>query len=190
MLVIGGKLRAVLFERIEREDHVVGRHRRTVMELRLRPQAVGDRGEIVGIADAFGQQAISRRHLIQGGDRQRVVDEIGTDGYRAFDPRDHQVEIVEGADRELTNAPALGSFRIDVVEMLEIRLVFEVAEEREAMSPFPFGGTGRHGRHHGDHDQKRCSAYALKTSGVQLTLLIQRRRHAAVGGCRSGTTIL
>jgi hypothetical protein len=64
MLIIGGKLRAVLFECIEREDHVFGRHRHAVVKLRLRPQAIGDRGEIVGMADAFGEQAIFGRHLI------------------------------------------------------------------------------------------------------------------------------
>jgi hypothetical protein len=57
--------------------------------------------------------------------------------------------------------------------MLEIRLVLEVAEQREPMPPFPFGGTGLNGCHHGDHDQKRCSAYALKKSNGQLALPFQ-----------------
>jgi hypothetical protein len=47
------------------------------------------------------------------------------------------------------------------------------------MPPLLLGGAGLGARHHGGCDQKRCSAYALKKSGVQLGLPL--RLHTAMG---------
>ena len=41
--VIGGKLRAVFLQRLERKNHIVGRDRLAVMPSGVRPQPVGDR---------------------------------------------------------------------------------------------------------------------------------------------------
>ena len=58
------------------------------------------------------------------------------------------------------------------------------------MPPLLLGGAGLDGRHHWDRDQKRCSASALKKSGVQLALLVDDVHMPRTNGCRSGYTIL
>src|SRR5215471_9947566 len=108
MPVISRKLRAVLPERVERENHIIRRDRLAVLPLSLRPQPVRDRGEIGWKADRFRYQAVFARNLVECGDQQRFVKKIGPGGERAFHAGDGGIEIVEGADPDLPRTAALG----------------------------------------------------------------------------------
>ena len=99
----------------------------------LRPQAVGDGTVIFRVARALGDQAIFRRHFVERRRHQRVVDQLDAGGERPLHPGDDEIEIVEGADSALAHHAALRGVRIDVVEMLEVGRVFEVAEQRQAV---------------------------------------------------------
>ena len=57
---------------------------------------------------------------------------------RAFHARDHEVEIVEGADRDLARRAGLRRIGIDVVELLEAGRIFQVAEQRQTVTPRRF----------------------------------------------------
>ena len=56
--IIGGELRTVLLEGREGENHVLRRNWLAVMPFRFRPQSIGGGGEIVGIADRFGDEPV------------------------------------------------------------------------------------------------------------------------------------
>ena len=69
--VIGAELRTVLLERVERENHVLGRHRLAVVPMRIGAQAIGDRRAVRRVADRFRQQAIFGRYLVERRRAQR-----------------------------------------------------------------------------------------------------------------------
>jgi hypothetical protein len=130
----------ILFERLEREDDILRRHRLAVVPLRLRPQPVGDRRKILRVADRFGQQPVFGRNLVERLDGQRFVDQPDRAGDRALYACDSDIEIVKGANRDLPHRAALRRFRIDVVEPLEVGRIFDVAEERQAVPPHRLAG--------------------------------------------------
>jgi hypothetical protein len=86
-----------------------------------------------------------------------TIAELST-GYPGYDSV-WPLEAVTGR----TGTAALGGVWIDIIEMLEIRLVLEVAVQREPMPPVVFLGVGLIGRQHGDCDQK-CRG-AARTAG-------------------------
>ena len=132
MAVIGAELRAVLLEGVEREDDVFGRDRLAVVPARVGAQPIGDRRKIVRMADRFGQQTIFGGNFVQRRGRQRLGEQLGAHGEAALHARRDHVEIVEGAERDLSHRAALRRSRIDVVEMLEARRIFDVAEQRQS----------------------------------------------------------
>ena len=71
------------------------------------------------MADGFGEQSVLGGHLVERRDQQRVVNEADAGCERAFYARDHEVEIVVGADRDLARRAGLGRIGIDVVELPE-----------------------------------------------------------------------
>src|SRR5262249_15066788 len=54
---------------------------------------------------------------------------------RAFHLSDHQIEIVKGTKAREAHRPALGGIRIDVIEILEVWRIFELAELRHSVPP-------------------------------------------------------
>ena len=134
--IIGGELRAVLLGCVEREDHVLGRHRHAVVPFRFRAQPVRDRREIVRIADRFGEQPIGAGDFVEREGQQRVVDKPDAGGEGAFDAGDDDVQIVERADGNLPRRAAFRRGGVDVVELLEAFRIFQVAEQRQAVTPF------------------------------------------------------
>src|SRR5205085_9521960 len=57
----------------------------------------------------------------------------GGDG--SFHARDDDIEIIERAEPAEADGSALRGIRIDVVELLEARRIFQFAEQREAVAP-------------------------------------------------------
>ena len=130
----------IFLERVEREDHVVRRHRLAVVPFRLAAQTIGDGRKIVGMADRLGQQAVFGRDFVERRRHQRFVDELGRPmRSMPFTPATTTIEIVERADRDLADDAALGRVRIDVVEVLEAGRIFDVAEQRQAVAPDRLG---------------------------------------------------
>ena len=140
--VIGRILRMMFLERIERENHVVRRHRLAVMPFCLRPQTIGDGGKILGMADRLGQRAVFGRNFVQRRRHQRFVDELDGCRDRAFDAGNGDIEIVERPDQDLAGNAALGRIRIDVIEALEAGRIFDVAEQRQRVAPDRLAGRG------------------------------------------------
>ena len=135
MAVRGGNLRTEFIECIEGENHVFRRDRLAIVPFCLCPQSKGDRGEIVRIAHRLGEQSVFARHFIKRRHEKCLVDEIDAEDERAFDSGDHHIEVVEGAERDLTRRAALRRVRVDVVELLEAGRIFQVAERRYAVPP-------------------------------------------------------
>ena len=133
--IAGAGLRADFLERLEGEDHVLGRHRLAVVPFRLGAQFIGGGGEVVRIADGLGKQPVDARDFIERRHKQRVVQQVDALRERAFDAGDHHVEIVEGAERDLRCGAALRRLRVDVVELLEAGRIFQLAEFRHAVPP-------------------------------------------------------
>ena len=140
VLVIGSVHRAVLLQDLEREDHVVGRHRFAVVPARFLAQAVGDRGKVVGVGGGFSQQAVFGDDLVLRLRHQRFIDQRRCRRERALDAGNRHVEIVERADRDHPRDAALGRIRIDVIEAGEVGRILDVAEQREGMAPLQFAG--------------------------------------------------
>ena len=126
--IVGGELRTVFLESSEGEDHVFRSDRLAVMPSRFRPQPVGGGGEILGVAHRFGDKSVFGGHLVSRGRHQGVVDERNAAGDRAFDARNHGIEIVEGADSNLAHDAAFRRFGVDVFELLEAGRIFQVSE--------------------------------------------------------------
>ncbi len=105
--VIGGELRVVFLERVEREDGVFGRYRLAVVPFRFGAQPIGGRGEIVRIANGLGEEAVFAGHFVERRNQQRVVDKVDPGRERSFDAGDRDVEIVVGAECDLPRDAAL-----------------------------------------------------------------------------------
>src|SRR3954468_8413474 len=87
------------------------------------------------MTDRFGQQAVFGRDLVQRSHHQGVVDFVNACRDGALHARDDEIEIVEGAEAAEAHRAALRRLRVDVVETLEACRVFQLAEEREGMTP-------------------------------------------------------
>src|SRR4051795_13213279 len=140
MAVIGRVLRVMLLEGIEREDHVIRGYRLAVVPFGLRPQAVSHEGEIIRMADGLGQRAVLGRDFVKRGRREGFVDERHGTGDLPLHTGDDDVEIVECADGDLARDAAFWRFRIDVVEALEVRRVFDLSEQRQRVPPSRLAG--------------------------------------------------
>jgi hypothetical protein len=153
VLVVRRRERVIRLERIEREDHVVGRHRPAVVPLRFRAQPVGHRREIVRVARGVGEQAVLGRYLVHRGNEQRLEHALDAQRDQALEAHHHRVEIVERADAEPAHGAALGRIRVDVVEPFEVCRIFQIAEQREAVPPRVLGGLRRGGAHEAGQSQ-------------------------------------
>ena len=147
VLVVRAVHRAVLLQRVEREDDVIGRYGLAVMPARRRVQPVNDPGKIVGIGGGLGELPVSGRWFVFRTGCQRFNNHGRAAGKRSLEAADDDIEVVEGALFEHAHHAALRRIRIDVVVALEVRGVFDVAKYRQCMSPDrPFGRGLRVGR--------------------------------------------
>ncbi len=136
---------ALLLQQLQREGDVLRGQGAAVMEAGLRPQQKPV-GQAVG-GDLHGArgQAIDGIGLVMGGGeyggrahegREGEVDALGGIALEneGIERIEREVVLVELAHhRELREHAAFGRVRIDVVEMLEVGRIFEVAEGRHAM---------------------------------------------------------
>jgi len=87
------------------------------------------------MAHRVGQKPVGSRHLVRCRGRERLVDLLDARAELALEAGNHQIEIIVGADREHAHRAALGRLRVDVVELLEVRWIFQVTEQRQPMPP-------------------------------------------------------
>ncbi len=132
---------ALLLQRIEGEDDVIGRDRRAVGELRLRSHLEHD-GPLVGrnIA-AFRDEPVDRVRLVHGA-RHQAVEQV-FEPLRRVALEDEVVEAVERLDAAGARRgefAALRRVRVDVVEMLEVGGVLQLAERRKPVARLGAGG--------------------------------------------------
>ena len=140
--VIPVEHRAVLLQRIEREDNILRRHRLAVVPACGRVQTIDGPGKIVGIGDGIGEQPVSGRRFIQRAGGQRLEDLADAVGERSLHTIDDQIEVVEGAEREHADDAALGGIRPDVVVVLEAGGILDVTQGGDPMPPFESVGRG------------------------------------------------
>ncbi|MCY1411487.1 hypothetical protein D9M71_268750 [compost metagenome] len=92
------------------------------MEARFGAQVEAHPAVVRGFLDQPGDQAVLGERLVQALLGQGVVDDADIVRRHAF--ADEGVEAVEAAEPGLTECPALGRVRVDVVEVLEVGRVF------------------------------------------------------------------
>ena len=121
---------AFLAQRVEGPEHVVRRDRRTIVEPRLRPQVIDHPGTVLRHLHGFRDEAIGRLRLVLGAHGESVEQQSGARRRHALE--DERIERIEaGADREIAHRAALGRTGIHILEMREVRRIFDVAVERE-----------------------------------------------------------
>ena len=120
------------------EGDVVGRDRRAVVEPGPGPEPEGDPAARVRELDRLGDEAVERIRLVEGAGHQRVEHKRVPRLLPALE--DEGVEGLERIESPELQRPALGRVRIDVIEMAEIRAVFEVAEDGDAMADLDRAG--------------------------------------------------
>jgi hypothetical protein len=125
----------IFLERVERKNYVFRGYRLAVMPLRLGPQAIGDRRKILRMAKYLRQRTIFGRNFVQRRRRQRFINELDWGRYRALDPGNRDIQVVEGPDQNLADDATLGRVRIDVIEVFEVGWIFDVAEQRQGVPP-------------------------------------------------------
>ncbi len=143
MAVIAGEKRIKFLGFVEAEDDVLRRHRLAVSPFRLRPQTESGAGNIVRIGNALGEQSIGGGDLVVCRFQKSIEDQAGTQGNYARNRiplEQYWIERVECAVARLLQLAALRRIRIDIIEMLEARLVFEVAENGRADAELRFFG--------------------------------------------------
>ena len=123
-------------QRLHAPDHVLRRHRLAVVKARLGAQAVDHHGTVLGVPDGAGDKAVFGRWFVERGGQQSIVLRGGSH----FALEGIGIEAVERADNAEAHAASFGGGRIDVIEMLEVRAVFYVLEQRQRMAEFAVFG--------------------------------------------------
>ena len=83
-------------QRLERMAHVLGQHRRAIVEACLGPQLEHHRQTVLGQDHVLGQQPVNRKGLVPAGHRQRLEHQRArTSGSNA--PQRERIERIEGA---------------------------------------------------------------------------------------------
>ena len=84
---------------------------------------------------ALGEQTVLGADLILRRRHQGFVEIPRRTGDVALHAGDREIEIVEGAERDLPRDTALRRFRIHIIELREAGRIFEVPEQRQAVAP-------------------------------------------------------
>ena len=131
VLVVEAHARIGGLVRLEAEDHVVRRDLGAVMPARVVAELEGDRGIVGRIGRPFGDQPVGGRRLVKAVGHQILVDEA--EPARRLALVENRVEAVEAADIGHAHQPAFGCVRVHEVEMLEVRRVFRLADQRQGV---------------------------------------------------------
>ena len=124
----------VLANVVECELHIRRRNGHAVVPVRLAPEPDAYPTEVVGDHDSLGEVAVERANLVVRRNKQPIVEKrLGSHGMLDPGDRDALVQVGRkgvpvGAGRQHERA-ALGRVRVDVVEVLEIGRVLELAEK-------------------------------------------------------------
>ena len=145
---------SLVLEDFQREGDVVRGERAAVVERDAGPheEAVGE--PIIRYLHRAGGEAVHGIRLVRGARHQAREGELHA--LRAIALEDEAVEriegekvLIEGAARpDMRKRAALGRIRVHVLEMLEVRRIFEVTERRHAvpLGAFPRQRGPRHRR--------------------------------------------
>ena len=155
---VGVGLQPLVQQQVVRKYDVMRRHRRAVREARLGAHVEGDPRLVLGVFEAFAEQAVTlaidirRQRLTRGRLPQQALETEDREQMRAALARIgvHRIQRTDEGDRDF---PALGRIRVHVVEMLEIRRIGQIAVEGITVAFDDLlllcrGGTGQQGRHH------------------------------------------
>src|SRR5712691_2613575 len=143
-----GDRMSLVFEYFQRKGDIVGSKQAAVVKSDSRAQQEPVGKAVLGYLNGARGEAIQGVRLIRGAHHQTRESELHS--LRAVALQDEAVERIEREDILIENNarpdmrehPALRSVRIDVVEVLEVRRVFEIPERRYALPP---GGLRRIG---------------------------------------------
>jgi hypothetical protein len=129
------------------------------METRLRTQPVCGRGKIFGVAEGIRHEAVGCGRLVDRLLHQRVPKQAAeiVQPRRRLSAHDEGVEGIEAAKRILVQRAALGRVRVGVFVVGEVRAVFQLAEQRSAMTPFLLILRKRKGRERQGYQQQGIS---------------------------------
>ena len=139
---------ALFLQRVQREGDVMRGQLRTVVETRLgsHREAIG---ELVGRnPHRFCGKAVHRVGLVVRARHQRIKTQLHALG--ALTLEDEGVERIEGLERLIVGPgrrdrgkqPSLRRVRIDVVEMVEVGRIFQIAEHRQPVRLGAVSGRG------------------------------------------------
>ena len=124
---------ALFLQQHQGKGSVLRRQCRSVVEMRARTQM---EGQPVAIAlHAFGDKAIKRIGFVERPRHQRVENQV--QALRRIALEDIGIEGIEGENRTLADmgkGSALGGGRVDIVEMGKAGRIFQLAEERHAVT--------------------------------------------------------
>ncbi len=144
---------ALVLENFQGEGHVVGGERAAVVKLDAGPhqEAIGE--PVLGYLHRAGCKPVQAIRLVLGRCHQAREGELHALG--AIAPEDETVERIEGEKILVVGAgrsdmgehAALRRIGLDIVEMLEVRRIFEIAEGRHAMALGAFVRPRGHDRH-------------------------------------------
>src|SRR5437763_17029228 len=83
----------------------------------------------------LGDEPVIGRYLIERGDHQGIGDHSGAHGERPLHAGYDLVEIVERTKGNHPHGAELRRLGIDIVELAKAERIFELAKERQAMTP-------------------------------------------------------
>ena len=150
---------------------------RSVVKARLLAQRVEHRKLVGSELDLFGDEAVLAARLVLGGHRQGVEDLPDPRRRHAFD--DKGVEGIEGADRGEPHRPALRRVRVDVIEILEVGAVFEIAEQRHSRRRDSDCG----GSHRSERQNERNKDCSRSAHDFELRAKAQLPRSSSAARC-------
>ena len=107
---------------LERKYHVIDGDRRAVVKTRLGPQGESDPRAVVGDLDGLGDQPVEREGLVPCALEQALEDVLTAGWGHPLD--DIRIERIETAGDRHAQDAALGSVRIDIIEIAEVGAVF------------------------------------------------------------------
>ena len=128
---------------VEGEDDVIGGDGLAILPACLGPKIEGDPGLVLGDLDGLRDQSVFRIGLVRAGHHQGLEQRADSRCRDSFEGEG--VEGVETADRRQMDFPAAWRLWVHPVEMLEVRAILRLAQERERVDRVD-GAVGLAGR--------------------------------------------
>ena len=134
-------------QRLERMAHVLGQHRRPIVEACLGAQLEHHRQPVLGQDHVLGQQAVNREGLVPAGHRQRLEHQRAC-AVCSNAPQRERIERIEGAHAcqpHQATAGCVGPHIVEVGKRLRIARLAAPghAVRRQHLKPRPAGQCGR-----------------------------------------------